>query len=391
MNNKKKLVEQRNTILSNWENIIQKAEMEKRSLTEIDQIDITNYKNKIKNIDAKLAASNSGGKKLEKRGMENMNNNKLQQEKTNIERFLRRETNEESRSLEAATTVSRANNGELAPTSVYDEIIVKLGESSPVFEAANKLYTANGNLKVARETELFDTGFIGETYDAEKLNPKLEYATLTTKRVGAALQLTRQLALDSGVDVVEYASSVLARSAAKTIERGILLGHKEGEEKEYSFAPIVDDPLVEKLEMTADEIDVETLLDLYTGINPTYLANSMLVVSRDVFNSIVKMKDGDGTFLIFRQLVDGRPGYKLFGTIPVYVSDILGNGSGVNAVFGDFSAGYMLAIKKDMEMSVISGDTTQALAGGILTVLDAYLDGAVVNPASFIVIKDPAA
>lgn len=383
-------MEQRNMILSNWEKIIQDAEIERRSLTEIDQMDIANYKNKISNIDAKLAATNSGGKKLEKRGME-MKTNKLQQEKTNIESFLRRETNEESRSLEAATTVTRKNNGDLVPTTMHEEIVIKLGENSPAFEAANKIYTQHGDLKIARETTLFDTGFIGELEDASLLTPKLDYVKLTTKRVGAAMQLTKQLAHDSGVDVVDYASSVLARSVAKAVERGMILGHKTeaGEAAEETFKPIADDELVQKIELGADEITVETLMDLYTGINPEYLGNSMLVVSRSVFNKIMKFKDGDGTFLVFRSLVSGKPGYMLFGSIPVFVSDVLA-GSNVHAVFGDFS-GYTLAVKQDMALQVISGDTTQALAGGILTVLDTFMDGAVTNPEKFVVIKDPAA
>lgn len=388
MNNKKKLMEQRNMLLTNWERIIQKAEVEKRGLSEIDQMDISNYKNKIKNIDEKLATSNSGTK-IETRGLKNMN--KLNQEKGNIEKFLRRETQEESRSLEAATTVSRANNSDSVPESMHEEIILKLGESSPAFEASNKIYTQHGDLKIARETNLFDTGFIGELKDASLLTPSLDYVKLTTKRVGAAIQLTKQLAHDSGVDIVEYSSGVLARSVAKAVERGMLLGHKDedGETAEETFKPICEDEQVQKMELTADEITVETLLELYTSVNPEYLKNSMLIVSRDVFNKITKFKDGDGTFLIFRSLVSGKPGYMLFGSIPVFVSDVLG-GSNVHAVFGDFS-GYTFAVKKSMELQVIGNDTTQALAGGVLTLLDTYLDGAVTNPEKFVIIKDPAA
>lgn len=389
MNNKKKLVEQRNLMLSSWERIIKEAEIEKRGLSEIDQMDIANYKNKISNIDAKLKSTNSGTK-LETRGLQNMKNNKLQQEKTNIESFLRRETNEESRSLEAAT-VTRKDNGDLSPTSMHEEIILKLGESSPAFAAANKIYTQHGDLKIARETNLFDNGFIGELEDASLLTPSLDYVKLTTKRVGAAIQLTKQLAHDSGVDIVDYASGVLARSVGKAVERGMLLGHKteSGEAAEETFKPIADDESVQKIELGADEINVETLLELYTSVNPAYLGNSMLVVSRSVFNKIMKFKDGDGTFLVFRSLVSGKPGYLLFGSIPVFVSDVLG-GSNVHAVFGDFS-GYTLAVKQDMQLQVISGDTTQALAGGILTVLDTFMDGAVTNPEKFVVIKDPEA
>ena len=41
----------------------------------------------------------------------------------------------------------------------------------------------------------------------------------------------------------------------------------------------------------------------------------------------------------------------------------------------------------DMNLVAVTADTTQALAGGRLYVLDAYMDGAVINPNAIVVAK----
>ena len=111
----------------------------------------------------------------------------------------------------------------------------------------------------------------------------------------------------------------------------------------------------------------------------------MWIMSRPMFNKVMQLKDGDGTYLIFRGLVDGKPGFSLFGA-PVHVSDVLNGADHQNKiVFGNFEAGYGMLIKKGMNMINVTQDTTQALAGGQLSILDTYMDGEVYNPNAIVV------
>lgn len=322
-------------------------------------------------------------------------------ETRSMDAYLRRndaelaQVEEEYRALDAATTNQVGINGEglagngglTVPTSVYNQVIQMLGEDSPVFEKAEKFGSVTGNLKIAREDDVSDEGFIGELQDASKLVPKMKSVTLTNKRVGAAIQLTKALIQDSGVNIVSYAQKRLARSTAKAIERGILVGDKDADN---SFSPIIGDASVLKQERAAAGVTVEDLLDIYGKLNPSYLTGSMWVVSREVFNVIMKLKDGDGTYLIFRGIVEGKPGYSLFGA-PVYVSDVLKGDNAQSIVFGNFQAGYGMLVKQGMNLINVTQDTQQAMAGGMLSVLDTYMDGAVYNPNALVVgtVKKP--
>lgn len=322
-------------------------------------------------------------------------------ETRSMDAYLRRndaelaQVEEEYRALDAATTNQvgitgeglAGNGGLTVPTSVYNQVIEMLGEDSPVFEKAEKFGSVTGNLKIAREDDVSDEGFIGELQDASKLVPKMKSVTLTNKRVGAAIQLTKALIQDSGVNIVSYAQKRLARSTAKAIERGILVGDKDADN---SFSPIIGDASVLKQERAAAGVTVEDLLDIYGKLNPSYLTGSMWVVSREVFNVIMKLKDGDGTYLIFRGIVEGKPGYSLFGA-PVYVSDVLKGDNAQSIVFGNLQAGYGMLVKQGMNLINVTQDTQQAMAGGMLSVLDTYMDGAVYNPNALVVgtVKKP--
>lgn len=393
--NLKAMLEKRNALVQEMSEVADKVEAETRAFDESELSRISEIKSEVADLDASIkqikevrsladadVETIGGETKMEKEITKEV-------ELRGMEQFLRRREGEELRDITYSnsenTTANNANPlGEfLVPTQIHNEIVELLGETSPVFEAARKFTSVTGNLKIAREDGNFDEGFIGETVDANKLQPKLKAVTLNQKRVGAAIQLTQQLINDSGVDIVSYAQGRLARSVAKTIERGILVGPKDGENEDEAFRPVIGDKNVLALDV-AKAIDVPDLLNIYGTLNPGYLEGSMWVMSRPMFNKVMQLKDGDGTFLIFRGLVDGKPGYSLFGC-PVHVSDVLTGENADKIVFGNFQAGYGMLIKKGMNLINVTQDTTQALAGGQLSILDTYMDGEVYNPNALVV------
>lgn len=394
-NNLKAMLEKRNALVTEIQEIANKVEVETRGFDEAESAKITQLKaevtelndsmEKIKELRSLAAVEETAieGENI----MEKLEMNK-EVEVRGMEQYLRGKDGVERRALQEASTLANdvegteGNGGITVPTNVYQEIIGKLGEDAPIFAAARKFGSVTGNLKVAREDNINDEGFIGETLDATKINPVLKSVTLTQKRVGAAIQLTNQLINDSGVDIVGYTQGRLTRSVAKAIERGILVGPKAGEEADNTFRPIIGDANVVDVEMAGTVITVEDLLDIYGQLNPGYLNGAMWIVSRARFNEMLKLKDGDGTYLVFRGEVQGKPGYTLFGC-PVHVSDVLKDqAAGKEIVFGNINEAYGMLVKKNMNLITVTSDTTQALAGGRLAVLDAYMDGAVINPAA---------
>lgn len=399
--NLKAMLEKRNLLLTEMNEIVDTVEGETRSFEEGEVSRIAEIRAEITSLDGtingiKEVRSLSQKEEELQFGGEKMDNIEMTRdvEIRGMEQYLRGVNGEERRALADANTVGNAtegtagNGGITVPTAVYGEIIEQLGEASPVFAAARKFGSVTGNLKIAREDGTDDEGFIGETLDAAKIKPVLKTVTLTQKRVGAAIQLTNQLINDSGVDIVQYSNGRLTKSVANAVERGILLGAKNPEEADQTFRPIIGDKDVAVIELAGTEgPTVEELLDIYASINPGYLDGAMFIVSRRVFNTMLKLKDGDGSYLVFRDIVNGKPGYTLFG-VPVHVSNVLKDeANGSEIVFGNVQQAYGMLIKKNMNLVTVTSDTTQALSGGRLAILDTYMDGAVVNPEAVVVAK----
>ena len=287
-----------------------------------------------------------------------------------------------------------SNGGVLIPTTVADTIIQKLQETSPVFALSNKVGSVNGNLEVVREDDASDDGFVGELESVKALTPTLKYVTLTQKRVGASLQLSEMMINDSAPDVVDYAVGRLGRSLGKAIERAELVGAKTGEDATKTFKPVIGADGVETVQLAGATPTLDELLGLVTAINPAYLDQAIFVMSRDAFNAVSKLKDDDNEHLIFKPqmqtaiagAVGVRPGYSFQG-IPVFVSDVLNGNANGQIILGNFNAGYTIMTKQGLQLTHVTSDTTQALSGGHLVVLNGYMDGTVTNPSAFVVAK----
>lgn len=297
------------------------------------------------------------------------------------------EASEEYRNIEADLTAKNGtepgpgNGGSLISETVYGQVIPKLDNVAPVFAMAHKFPSINGRLKIARETSAADekAGFVGETMDVNQLTSGFKSVTLDQKRVGGAIQLTNELINDAAVDVVSYATNRVANSLARAIEKAILLGSEDG------FRGIVADKDV--LHKDVADVTVEGLISIFNSLHQIYQSQAAWVVSPAAFDAISKLKDGDGRYLLLNTVAMSNQdvfAYSLLGR-PIYVSDAL-KGAEEQIVFGAFD-GYGLMIKKGMNLTHVTADSRQALAGGHLIVLDAYMDGEVYNPDMFVISK----
>lgn len=403
----KKLREKRNTLFAEGADLFKSIEEETRSLTEDEKGHLIEIRSQIEELDESIKqekefrsaegvledtteVSEQQEEKEDILDMENV-------EQRSMELYLRgQQETKEYRDLEASMTVGNSventagNGGVTVPTAVLSQIIMKLEQQSPVFAMAEVLPSTTGRLTIARETKASDDeGFIGELVNAPKLTAALKTITLDQKRVAASFQLTNDLINDSAVDIVSYAVNRVARAIGRTISRNILIGAQGSEKATDTFRPVLTDSEI-MIEDLGSEITVEGLIQMYADLHQAYQSGAAWVMSKSVFDKIAKLKDGDGRYLIFQGLVDGNPEYRLFNA-PVYVEDVMDKAADKQIVFGNFHEGYAVLVKQAMHLVHVTADTTQALAGGHLVVMDAYLDGAVKNPDAFIIGKTGSA
>lgn len=378
----KELKERRNALMDSMDKIgaeLNKEGLsEQRSLSEEQSKEFRALVQEVHEIDTQIEEiRNHKGIKMEEQSMvENIN---LEQ-RSALEAFVKNDKKE----LEArAQYVNTTNDGEvLIPEQVANEIITKMEETAPVFQQARKYPSINGTLKIAKENTDDQAGFVGENEEIPSIALKFGHVTLTQKRVGAAVTLTQQLLNDGAVDLLGYSADLLARRAARAVEKSIFKG-KGGEN---GFVGILSedslkDESLNKVKIGAS-ITADNLVDIQNSVNPAYLQGASFYVSREVYNEISKIKDGNGDFLLQSGTINGRIGQTILG-FPVFISDALEKADGI--LFGNVGAAYGIMIKKGFALKHVNGDTQQTLNGTQLLAFDGYMDGNVINPEALVV------
>lgn len=302
-----------------------------------------------------------------------------------VEQFLRGQEGKELKELRAVTTTSNTGNGTnnvTIPTHLSNIIIEKLGEYAPLFSRTKNFTPVAGTLEVLREQTIGTAGFVGEM-NAKSMTSDftMDKVRLDQKRVGTAIELSQHLVNDSGIDVVGYAINILSKRLGLTLDDAILNG-----DKATQFEGIVLDAgnVVPKYETEAvGAISVDDLLGMTLSINPEYLHGAVFVVARTTFNEIAKMKNGKtDEYYLVRDVATTGVTYSLFG-VPVIINDNMppfGTPGVANVALVNFGEAYATMTKKGLNLRHISDDTTQALRGSHLLLLDGYMDGKILNP-----------
>lgn len=369
--NKKHLKEQR-AKLEKTKNILMQKAIEQRSDKENKAIE--ELLDQIRSIDIQLKSFKAETRKVE---VNNMDKN-IEQRKA-LEGFIR---TKECRDL------NTSNGGAIIPTSISEQIVEKLDETAPLFGRVIKLTPVNGNLEILKEKNIGTAGFVGESTDLDISDFEFEKVKLEQRRAGTVIQLTQKLVNDSGIDIVDYANNILVRRLAKTLDRAMILG--EVEQEEFEGLVTVKDKEECKVETaSAEAITIDDYMNTLNAMHPTLQDKAIWVISRAEFNRISLKKDNLGNYYLTRDIIDGKPQYRLFGC-EVCVSDDMAQVEDVHAFLVNVEEAYAGIIKKDMELKHINADTKNALRGSVTMILDVYADVKIKNEQAIRVLKSVA-
>lgn len=380
--NVKEMIEKRNSLFEQADEILDKVKKENRAMaTKEENSKLQSIQREIEGLNTSIeAVETQQGKKMEDRSMDEK---QLKAERRGYEQFLRHKSGEER----AQYVNTAEENSGVIPVSIADQIIEQVESISNVFQQAQKFNSAAGELRVPRDSSRDQAGFVGENEEIPSLRAKFDYAKLTQRRVGGAITLTKQLINDTSFDIVGFSVNKLARQVGLAVEKASLKGQSENDQFEGILSPKTLE--LEDLEKVSipEAVTYDDLINIYNSIQPYFLDGSQWIMSRALFNEIVKLEDGNGHKYVQGGVVNGRLQQLLLG-LPVVVSDQLTKEDGI--IFGKVSDAYGIMVKDGFELQYVTGDTQQATNGTELLVFDGYMDGTVINPQA-IVVAQPGA
>ncbi|HDR7395818.1 TPA: phage major capsid protein [Bacillus toyonensis] len=374
----KQLQEQKTKIYNENKQILT---TENRSLDEGQQYAKSEILAELRSIDEKIQSVEYTNK-TETREVITMNkNNALETETRALEQFLRKQDGPELRAVTTGTSPGSLT----IPTTMSDYIVEKLKEAAPIFGRTKNFTPVNGFLEILREKSIGTASFVGEMNQSNMANDfTMDKVRLDQKRVGSAIELSEHLVNDSGIDVVNYSINILSRRLGGKLDATVLIGDKDTE-----FEGILKDVTFEDItSASSTDITIDELLDVYNSMHTSYVGGAVWVMSRPTFNKISKLKNTNGDYHLVRDVATSGPIYKLFGQ-PVLIQEAMpAPTTGNRAVlFVNLGEGYATMTKKGLTLKHITGDTTQALRGSHLLLLDGYMDGKILNPAAIKALK----
>ena len=158
------------------------------------------------------------------------------------------------------------------------------------------------------------------------------------------------------------------------------------------FEGLVNAPVAcEVTSADTDSIGIDDFINVVNAMHPDMQAGAVWIMSRKLFNQIALLKDGVGNYYLTRQLnvVTNKPEYRLLGH-EILINDAVaseGTTGEKAAYLVNIGEAYAGMVKKNMEFKHVTGDTTQALRGSHLLMLDIYADAVIKNEQAIRVLK----
>lgn len=238
--------------------------------------------------------------------------------------------------------ITGSSTGAPVPTSFYNEIIKVARLVNPLLEYATVINTTSGeNLQIPSQATFSTATIVGQGVSVGTSEPSFNaFTTLGAYKFSALAQLSRELILDAGVDIVGFLAEQFGNAFGFAI--GDKLVNGTGTVEPTGFLPVAGTGVTGSTGVagafTGDNvIDLIYSLDGSLRNRPSFamLANSTSIAA------LRKLKDGQGQYLF--SVGDSKDRRDLILGVPVIETPAMPN-PGVNArplAVGDLKSLYV--------------------------------------------------
>lgn len=231
------------------------------------------------------------------------------------------------------TPTTKTDAAVMIPTTVWDHIITKVEDICPIYQWSDK-FDLKGNfvIPVDNDEGTLTVDWAEEFDELVSGNVRLTSIELKGYLAGVLAKISKSLINNTDFDIVGFVEAKIARKIAKFIEKQLLYG-TEG--KATGLSTIAADMTIETA--AANAITADELIDLQDLVPDEYQGNARFVMHRSTRNSIRKLKDREGDYMLNRDFT-AKWGYTLLGK-EVYTSKQMKEIAAGNVViyYGDFS------------------------------------------------------
>lgn len=318
MKNFKKLIEKRNDLVMQMDNLVKVADEETRALNEEETTTFEGLQKEVADIDKTLKLAQ------EERSLMSVSDDETpaktdekamaMAEERAFANFLRSgETVFADTETRSDVNLAKGDNGVLIPTTIAERIVSTVKNIVPILENSD-FYDVKGDLVFAVEDEATSKttcAYVGEFQELESTTNKFKSVVLKGNVVGVLTKVSKSLINNTGFDIVNYVITKVAEAIATFLDNEMLNGSTK-----------IQGLLQAKQQVTAGAaaaLTADDLINLQLTIPQKFRGNGVFIMNPDTFKACSKLKNAQGDYLLNKDITNGF-GYTLLGR-PVFESD----------------------------------------------------------------------
>lgn len=363
----KKMEEKKNDLITRAEEVINKAKMEERELTEDEAMELAEIRDDVRKIKETLGLMDDidrecGDKKMVKNELPMEGENKMEEEKKVEEQETRAFENYVRGVVvnERAGELTKTANGAIIPTTIANKIIKKVFDICPILEKSSK-YNVKGNLDLPYYD--IDTTTINVAYQAEFT--AMQSSSGTFKKIslsgflaGALTKVSRSLMNNSQFDIVSFIIDEMAYAIKRFIEHELLNGTENKVEGLSTLSNSLE--TASATAITADEV-----VKLQGKVKDDYQANAIWIMNPETRDALRLLQDKMGRYLLQDDIT--APFGKVLLGKPVYVSDNMPKiATGKTAIYYGDMSGLATKFSEDINIEVLREKYADEHAVGVI-------------------------
>lgn len=357
---KKGMIERKNDLIKRAEEIVNKAELEKRELTEDEAMELAEIRDDVKKIKEWLGIVDDidDGKEMEAapaEGERECGDKLKNREEREFEDFIRGVV---MNRRDDPINLTETAGGVLIPKTVAERIIEEIYDICPILDRSSK-YQTKGDLVIPYYDETstaIEVGFAQEFVDLTSTVGDFVSITLKDHLAGALTKVSRSLINNTNINLTDFVVRRMAYNIGRFLE-GVLLNGGI-----VSGSGTDQDPYVKVTGLSTATVGVETaaataitaddLIDLQNSVKDVFQNDAIWVMHPSTRTAIRKLKDEVGRYLL-QDDVSAAFGKTLLGK-DVYVSDNMPEmDEGALAIYYGDMKGLATKFSEDMNIEVL--------------------------------------
>lgn len=367
--------EKKNDLITRSEEILAKAKVEERELTEDEAMELAEIRDDVKAIKAKILGDDAEKdledmKEKETTTTEEETNveetralDKEVMEREQFENFIRGQiVHERAGELTPATSGSGIGlGGSLIPETIVNYIIKKVYDISPILERSQK-FNVKGKLDVPfypADSQNITVAYQSEFSPLASSSGSFDTVQLTGFLAGALTKISRTLINNVDFDIVGFVIDEMAEQIARFIEGELLNGTAS---KVDGLSTLTNGITAQSASaITADEV-----VKLHDCIKDRFQQNAIWIMSPATRTALRLLKDNMGRYLL-NDDVSTPFGTSLLGK-PVFVSDNMPNiATGKKVIFYGDMKGLATKFNEDINVEVLRERYADEHAVGVVS------------------------